>query len=235
MDLSGFRKYLKKKGKKQNVVDNIIRSLEYSANYIAERLKKDLNDLQKTDLDFFYGEHKNEKQKLKNHLRCLALYLNFASFSEIAAYAYDLREKEISSSRKALKLSELYDINVEYLKKLEDEGIKNIVQMTERGKNENARRNLSEKLNIPYDEILKLVKLSDLCRIPGIKATRSRLYCEAGIDTMDKLSEYEAEELRNHMVKYVKNSNFNGIAPLPKEIEFTIKMAKELEKLVDYS
>jgi len=235
MNITGFKIYLQKMGKKQNVIDNIIRSLEYSANYFTVNMKKELDTIQKSDLDIFLQEHKNEKRGLKTHLRSMALYFNFISSKEIAAYANSLREKEISSTRKTFKLSELLDIDEKHLKKLEENGIKNVIQMIKVGDTEIKRKELSKKLKIPYDAILKLVKLSDLCRIPGIKGIRSKLYYESGFDTMNKLSECEPQKLRNYLIEYVKNNNFEGIAPLPKEIEFTIKKAKELKKEVDYS
>ena len=84
------------------------------------------------------------------------------------------------------------------------------------------------------DVILELVKLSDLARIPGVKGVRARLYCDAGVDTMEKMAEWRPEELRQMVDEFVERTGFEGIAPLPAEARFTVAQAKRLPKIVEY-
>jgi hypothetical protein len=95
-----------------------------------------------------------------------------------------------------------------------------------------ARHALKGELNFPYQDILDLVKMADLSRIFAVKAVRTRLYLESGYDTLDKLANTDPMVLHEAMVKFVEESNFNGIPTTPKEAEFTVKQAKKLDRWV---
>ena len=97
-----------------------------------------------------------------------------------------------------------------------------------------GRKKLSKITDIPLDNILELVKLSDLARIPGIKKVRARLYYEAGLDTLEKISGYDAEELRKISAKHILKASFKGIPPTKKEAENAVKLAKYLKKYAEY-
>jgi len=84
------------------------------------------------------------------------------------------------------------------------------------------------------ETVLELVKLSDLARIPGVKGIRARLYVDAGLDTLEKIASYEAEEFRALVVAFVERTGFAGVATLPAEARFTIEQARTLPKLVAY-
>ncbi|MFX1486112.1 MAG: hypothetical protein ACFFBS_03235 [Promethearchaeota archaeon] len=42
------------------------------------------------------------------------------------------------------------------------------------------------------------------------------------------------KELRALLIEFVKRTQFDGIAPLSKEAEFSVRKAKELPKIVEY-
>ncbi len=49
------------------------------------------------------------------------------------------------------------------------------------------------------------------------------------------IKEFEhPERLKTHMAEFVIRTEFEGIAPLPKEVKFTIDSAKRLPRLVEY-
>jgi hypothetical protein len=79
-----------------------------------------------------------------------------------------------------------------------------------------------------------LVKLSDLSRLGAIKSVRARLYYEAGLDTPEKFTEWEPQALRQMLVAFVEETGFEGIAPLPKEVQNAIATARQLGKIVRY-
>ncbi|MDH5596160.1 MAG: DUF4332 domain-containing protein, partial [Candidatus Bathyarchaeota archaeon] len=81
---------------------------------------------------------------------------------------------------------------------------------------------------------LEFVKLSDLARILGIKGIRARLYFDAGVDTVEKMAEWNPKELRGMLIEFVERTGFDGIATLPKEAEFSVKKAKRLPRIVEY-
>jgi hypothetical protein len=104
----------------------------------------------------------------------------------------------------------------------------------ETGCTKEGRKRLSKIADIPLDHILELVKLSDLARIPGVKKVRARLYYEAGLDTLEKISRCDTEKLRKISAEYIKKTNFIGIPPTKKEAENTVALAKYLKKYVEF-
>lgn len=78
------------------------------------------------------------------------------------------------------------------------------------------------------------MKLSDLSRIEGVKNVRARLYCVAGVDTVEKMAKWSPEELRTYLIEFVNRTRFDGIAPLPKEVRNTVEEAKKLPKIAEY-
>lgn len=72
-----------------------------------------------------------------------------------------------------------------------------------------------------------------MSRIGAVKTIRARLYHDGGVDTVEKMAELEPEELWNLMIDFVERTGFDGIAPLPKEAEYTIESACKLPKIIE--
>jgi len=131
------------------------------------------------------------------------------------------------------KLREFRGVNPETVEKLEQHGIKTAPAMLLAGASIAHRISLAEELSISELSIEELVKLSDLARLPGVKGIRARLYYDAGLDSVEKLANANAEELLSYLIDFVKRTNFDGIPPLPKEISSTIENAKKLPIVVE--
>jgi len=131
------------------------------------------------------------------------------------------------------KLREFRGINLEAVEKLERHGIKTATAMLLVGASKYQRVRLAAELLISEKAIEELVKLSDLARLPGVKGIRARLYYDAGLDSVEKLGNANAEELLSYLITFVEQTNFEGIAPLPKEITSTIENAKKLPIVVE--
>ena len=125
------------------------------------------------------------------------------------------------------------DVNQEYVKALADAGIKNVNDMLEIGNTKIKRENLSKKFNIPEDAILELVKLSDITRLGYVKTKLTRLYYNAGLDSPEKIAKFEPGELHEFFVKFVKESNWDGMVPNPKDLAGNIVSARKLKKVVE--
>jgi hypothetical protein len=182
----------------------------------------------------FLNEIRDQKSGVGNYLRAIGLYYRFASRSELSIFAGNLRKQKISSGRKSFALNDFRGIDRVYVTMLAKEGITNANQMLETGKTPASRQELSNKTGVPVKALLELVKLSDLSRIEGVKGIRARLYYDAGVDTVEKMATWNPQALRLHMAKFVERTRFQGIPPLPKEVKFTIGIAKKLPKLVEY-
>jgi len=216
----GFREYLKRKGKKSHVVEDLIRRCNGFEEFLHQRQESSIDDASKEDMLAF--------------LRAISLYYKFTSKPELSASASNLREQKISSTRKPLKLKKFRGVNKKYIILLEKEGITNVDQMLEKGRTSHDRKELSKNTGIPLESILEYVKLSDLSRLEGVKDIRAKLYFDAGVDTLDKMASWNPEELQAHLIEFVKRTGFNGIAPLPKEVRNTVETAKKLPRIAEY-
>ena len=105
--------------------------------------------------------------------------------------------------------------------------------MIDAGRKPRLREELAEQTGIPLDGILELVTLSDLARLSGVRRVRARLYRDASL-TPKIIATWEPEELHAMLVKFVERTNFDGIAPQPREVQHLINNARKLPLIVDY-
>lgn len=135
--------------------------------------------------------------------------------------------------RNPFKLKDFRGINPEVIRKLEALRIKSAEQMLVAGQTKKLRSTLAKQTGVSEPILLELVKLSDLARLPGVKGIRARLYYDAGVDSVEKMANWEPEALRVMVAKYVERAGFDGIPPLPKEVSSTIENARRLPKVVE--
>jgi hypothetical protein len=230
-----FIKYLKRKGKKSHVVDGLVNMVELYQKYHYTHNKTNIDKATANNLNSYieFLESKDSCNTAKKHCRGIALYYRFSGNDTLADIASDYRQKAISDTKKPFALKNLIGINRKHITKINKLGIRNIDQMLAAGSTKTKRKQLADKTGIPLENITELVKLSDLSRIRGIKAIRSRLYYDAGIDSISKMARQDPKKLRQYLLDFVEKTNFAGIAPLPKEIDFSISEAKRLKKIID--
>ncbi len=236
MDEDGFRQFLKRGGRKSHTVDNvvkIVRSYEAYLDKFAEgkAIENATTDDLVTYVEWFEEE---EEKSAKGQLWAIRYYYRFINNKPMVMQASDLREERTAMTRKSFKLRDFLGIDTTYVEKLEDVGIRDVNQMRTRGRTPDQRRELAIKTDVPEEVILELVKLSDLSRLPGVKGIRARLYYNAGIDTVEKMAEQNPDTLLVVMREFVEETGFEGIAPLPKEVESSIRTAQNLPKEIEY-
>jgi hypothetical protein len=235
MDEQAFEKNLKKSGKKAHVIEQLIQQVRQFETYLTQDRLKSLETADEVDLNAFIAMiEANEPGRASKQVRGLALYFRFSGNSGLADRAAEYRETQVAKGRSSFLLRDFRRVDAQAVRNLNDAGITNVYQMLEAGKTLSDRQRLAQQTNISPQTILELVKLSDLSRVPGIKQIRARLYYDAGVDTLEKLAGWEHEALRNKMVEYVERTGFDGIAPLPKEVQSSIEAARQLPKIVEY-
>lgn len=235
MDRQGFEKYLKKFGKKPHVVNGLIKQVEQFEEYLGFEKGKGLEAVNSSDLvDYVASLEAGKPGLARIKVRGVALYYQFTGDQSLASVASGIREKGIAKTRKVFKLKDFRGINPKDTSKLEALGIRDVQQILEAGKTPQARQQLASRTGVSPDAILELVKLSDLARIEGVKSIRARLYYDAGVDTLDKMAGWDPKKLRKMLIDFVKETGFKGIAPLPKEAEYTIMKARQLPKIVEF-
>lgn len=229
-----FSRYLKRMGKKDNVVQELIRDCKRFACYLEEQPGKSLDQVNPEDLLAFTQEIERQGLDAKNILRGLALYYKFSANTSLCNLANALREERLAASRPKFNLRDFRGLNPQDLSRLEALGIRTTEQMLTAGHSPASRQALAEKSGVALETLLEMVKLSDLSRLEGVKAIRARLYYDAGLDTLEKLANRDPQQLRLELTAFVQRTGFEGLPPLPKELENTVRRAKELEKIVDF-
>ncbi|MGD0707130.1 MAG: DUF4332 domain-containing protein [Anaerolineaceae bacterium] len=227
-----FMQFLKRSGKKPHVVEGLVSNVHTFETILADEKHKSLEAATADDIRFF--AQRLDKSEEKKYMRALALYFHFSGQKLLAQLAGSLREEEIAKSRRAIKLREFRGIDQDHFALLASIGIVTIADMLTAGKTPASRELLSQRTGIPQMDILELVKLSDLSRLEGVKGVRARLYYEAGVDTPDKFKSWKPSALYQMLSDFVKQTKFDGIAPLPKEVRVTISNAGKLPPAVEY-
>lgn len=234
MDREGFTQFLRGSGRSSSATARCVRCMaEFEAYLEVQRRGKGLQEVGPEDLeDFVAWLEEAPNSSAKTHLWALRHYYDYVSDDPMCSLAGALREERIE--RSPFPLAKFQGVDPQYVARLQAAGVKNVAQMLKAGQTPRDRQALAEDTDLPINAILELVKLSDLARIPGIKGIRARLYYGAGVDTIEKLAGWDPEELRAMLVGFVEETGFEGIAPLPKEVAFSVARARRLPKIVEY-
>jgi hypothetical protein len=229
----GFDVFLKKGGRSESAISRIMAYVQEFEQYLIEFGNCELIDADSNHLEaFITWVEQTPTASAKGHLWGLKYYFEFIDNQELMELAGLLRQSRIV--RKPFPLRKFRDINSSDLDKLEAVGIKNAKQILSTGATAKMRTELTERTGVAESVILELVKLSDLSRIPGVKGIRSRLYHDAGVDTLEKLAASTPDALMKKLNDFVDQTGFDGIAPFLAEIKFTISTAKEFPDIVEY-
>ena len=232
MDEETFRKHLKAGKKSKSAIESIIELFfEYEEYLFGEGIEIDAT--QPEDLEnFVLWVEENLKEKPNRRLWAITAFYEFHENMEMARLAGSLRGKRIEP--KPFALAKFRGVNQDHVNKLESIGIANVEQMIQRGNTPAKRTAIAEEISVPPESVLEFVKLSDLTRVGAVRAVRARLYHDSGVDTIEKMAQYDSDELRTYLQKWIQKSGFEGIAPLPKEAANAVKTAKELPRLVEF-
>lgn len=230
-----FYNYLKKTGRKLHVIERYQKFLGDFEKFLME--KKGIQSAQNAsaeDLKEFADFYETEKKRSAR----TALYALIHYYKSIPNEKMALKAQELRKPRKAKKspfsLKQMLGIDPKFIEKLAKEGIKTAYQMIEAGKTKSQRLSLVKKIDIPYDNILELVKLSDLSRVGYVRTKFTRLFYNAGIDTPAELSKWDLKELRSYLNDYIEKSGWEGIAPNPSDLSNYIEDAKSLPQIIEY-
>lgn len=235
MDMQAFEQHLRRQGKKAHVAQTLVGHVTQFAQYLREQRGTELQSAGVDDLEAFAGwVEDRRKGSAKKVLRGIGLYCDLIGRQDLAARAWAIREEAIAGTRKVFALKDFRGVDEDHVRKLAVEGIVNVEHMVATGKTPALREALSQKTGVPLEVILEYVKLSDLARVGGLRGVRARLYYDAGVDTIDKLAQWDPEELREMFVDFVERTGFDGIAPLPKEARNAVATARKLPRLVEY-
>ena len=225
---------MKGKAKKADVVERNVAAVEKFSSFLKNNRSKSLDEVDKEDIEAYVELiEKKQKKSARGSLYVLMNYFKFIEDSDLLKHTAKMREERTKKTRRIFPIKELLNIDPTYVKKLAEIGIKNVEQMLESGKTIKQRSTLSQQLGIPEEVILELVKLSDITRMGYIKKKLSRLYCDSGLDSPQKVAKFEPDELYDHFKKFVEESGWDGMIPNPADLVDNIKGARSLKKVVE--
>ncbi len=234
-DENAFRQFLRRQGKKEHVVVGLVAQVQQFAAFLAEEGRGELDTAVAQDLEAYAVVVETRQPGSSGKLvRGLALYYHFSGNDEMAVLASEIREQKTARQRRVFPLKEFRGIEPAHIEKLAAVDIVNVEQMLAAGATPTARQQLAAGTGVPAQAVLELVKLSDLSRLGGLKSIRARLYYDAGADTVEKIASWEPEELRAMLAEFVARTGFEGIAPLPKEVQNTVATARSLPRIVEF-
>ncbi|MHA2246829.1 MAG: DUF4332 domain-containing protein [Candidatus Hodarchaeales archaeon] len=229
-----FYTYLKKTGRKQHVIERYQGFLGDFEKFLKE--EKGIQSAQKAnadDLKDFAEFYETEKKTARTALYALIHYYKSIPNEQMALKAQELR-KPRKAKKSPFSLNQMLGINPKFIERLANVGIKTANQMIEAGKTKSQRLSLAKRLDIPYDIILELVKLSDLSRVGYVRTKFTRLFYNAGIESPAELSKWDNIELRSFLNNFIEKSGWEGIAPFPSDLSNYIEDAKRLPKIIKY-
>jgi len=233
MQEEDFRQYLKRKGKKQNVIERNIFTIRRIGSYLEKEFKINIQTISSKKIDSIVKTLEENGESAKGPLYVLMNYFRFTGDHALLTHAAELRAERTNKTRKAFKLKEFLDINQKHVETLADIGIDNFDQMLQNGKTRQQRKQLTEKLQIPEEVILELVNLSDLTRIGHVKAKLTRLYYDAGFKSPKDVAAYEPEKLHEHFKKYITQTGYDGMIPNLKDLVHNVNNARKLPQIVE--
>jgi len=233
VDEAGFDRFLRRSGRSPRAAARCVRYVQEFDQYLHTcRHDKELQEADAGDLEQFVNWIERElKASAKTHLWALRYYFEYTSNEEMHSLASATRAQRIK--RTPFPVSKFRGVHSDSVDKLASVGIRNVAQMLEAGRTPSDRQTLAEKTGVPPEVILEYVKLSDLARISGTKGIRARLYYDAGVDTLEVLAWWDPVELRAMLIDFVERTDFDGIAPLPKEAASAVATAKRLPRIVE--
>lgn len=226
----GFIEFMRKSKLSERAVKRYVGYMKIFEDYLLKQ-GKSLEQATPEDLGDFVNWGRRESKKVPQHMWAIRTYYEYKPNELMFNVA---RELIGTLYMETYRLKAFRGIKTESVEKLALRGITTAKQMLDVGKTKLERENLAKETGIPAEYILELVKLSNLARIPGVKAIRARLYYDAGLDTLEKIAKWDPEEMREMLKEFIKKNDFNSVAPLPKEARMTVTLAKHLPKIVEY-
>jgi site-specific recombinase XerD len=238
MNETGFREFLRKQGRSKSTIESCAGFVNKFEDYLQEhRGIKGIDEATPGDLREFISWGKKERKSINSYLWAIHRYYEFTSDKKMYKAALDLRRHEIENrrgKRKPLNLRMIQGVSSEHVERLKSLGITNVRQMIEAGRTKTQRLELSKKTGIPLQHILDLVKFADITRISDIKGVRGRLLLEAKVDTIEKLSEFTAEDLREKLIEVNEKKKILRRPPTLVETTYWVEQANKLPEIVEY-
>jgi hypothetical protein len=160
----------------------------------------------KTNIEEMFYLIKKQKietvEELRIALRSNIKLQDFSKHSGISEDYLKILIRNVNGYRqKPNRIKDFPGISEHVIIKLESLGIKNTLQLFDKILTPQSRHELSSQSEIDEREILRLARLTDLCRIRWVNHTFAYVLLEAGYDSAEKVADADHQELYRKVKK----------------------------------
>jgi hypothetical protein len=232
MDLDAFKEYLKRGGRSTNAALRAIEYVEQFERYLGDH-GRILDEADPDDLESFVAmveAEPNESAKL--HLWGIAYYYDFLDDPIMVHVAATMRRERVEQT--PFRLRQFRGIDLDDTDRLATAGIRTAAELLGAARTRADRAALARRTEVSPAALDELVRLADLARIPGVKGIRARLYFDAGIRSTGDLAGWDPTELLDLLRRFVADTAFDGIAPLPGEVRHAVETAQRLPSTIEW-
>lgn len=215
--------------------------------YSLERFQQELKDAEllpsrkilKENIDERFKILKDNKienlNDLANSLKTPKKAKEFALKSGTPAdYILILRREVNSYTPKPVNLNKFPGIKKDVINELSNIGIKNTAHLFKKVKTIEDRKKLASKTGIDEKYILELTKLTDLSRVKWIGPLFARIFIDSKIDTVEKLSEANAETLYKELIEINNQKDYTKAKFIQNDVKLCIDVSKMVPKVIQY-
>jgi predicted flap endonuclease-1-like 5' DNA nuclease len=160
---------------------------------------------------------------------------DLARMADLSVEYLTLLRREVNALLpKPKNLRDFPGVDPATIEKLAAQGIKNSKQLFESALSREGRAELARRGGIDPEELLELVKLSDLSRIYGVGPVFARLLYDAGVDSVEAISRAESSRLFDRLAKAYLAAGNSRVDFKERDIAFCVQMAGRLPRPIVY-
>jgi hypothetical protein len=228
MEKDNFIAFMRQAKKPAGTINGYVNSVRIFEEFLqSHREGVQLEEANPGDLRAFVDWAEANNQNAYRHLFGVRTYYEYKQLANMKKSSWELMEFVQNETR---KLRDFPKVDQDSARKLSAAGISTVNQLLRKGGTPEKHQALAKSSGAHLDSISELFKLSQLSRLPGLKAVRGRLFYEAGLDSLDAIAALNAEEIHRQLQDYIDRTGFDGSAPTLSEAEVTVTMAQFLPK-----
>ncbi len=230
MEREEFERFLKRSGRSPNAA---LRAIGYVQQFESYLSGVALADAEPADLESFVAHVESAPgANAKLHLWGIRYYYEFLDDVVMVHVAGEMRRDRVEKT--AFRLAGFRGVSLGHTDRLAALGVRSVDDLREAASTPSARAALAAKASIPLEALEELVRLADLARVNGLKGIRARLYLDAGVRSIADLATRQPDELLATLRRFVDDTGFDGIAPLPGEVRHAVVTAQGLPALIEW-
>lgn len=176
----------------------------------------------------------NNLEELTKVLKTKNKLMDFASKTGVPVEYLTILDREIRSNKpKPMKLKDFPEVPDDIIENLEQKGIKTTVHLFPYIQTADDRMKLAKELSCDEKDIIRLSKLTNLCRVRWVNHTFAYVLYEMGYDTIDKLIKADYHKMHEevnkiNMEKQLYKGNI-GLNDMKLLVEVAVDVPGEIE------